>query len=325
MKPTPSEQRPDTVWVDLLKILLTVGIVLRHATLEQASRPIVLLTEVCVPLFFALSGYLFFFRVPERPGFRWFTDKWKKRVLSLLVPYLIANLVAFAFYWLAGRYAPGMVSGFFGDRLKDPFFVLWTGPVNLSLWFIRDLLIAVLCAPVIYLLVRFGGWWTVLAFGLLWFFGAQTPWNNFFFTLGAFLAVHRKDVAEHCGKSGPFWLLAAAGAFTLALKEGGHATSLYVLAGLPVCVWGASRLVQACRLSIAPTWRAWCFFLYLYHYLPLIGIKKWLFQALAPQSDAACIAVYLGAALTVLLLLSGLYVLLRKLLPRVTRVLVGGK
>ena len=256
----PDGVKKDAAWVDILKIGLTVGIVLRHATMDPASRGIMVLTEVCVPLFFALSGYLFFYRTPERPDAGFFLGKWKKRIFSLLIPYLIANAFAFGFYYLAGWHAPSLVSGYFGDRLKDPLFVLWTGPVNLSLWFIRDLMIAVLTAPLIWLLVRYGRFWAVLAVGLLWLFGMQTPWNNFFFILGAGLAILQEDVEADCVKA-PYLLIMYIGAFILASKEGGRATSLSVLAGLPICVWGAAKAVRALRTGIDPRWRAWCFFI----------------------------------------------------------------
>lgn len=321
----PAEVKKDAAWVDLLKIVLTVGIVLRHATMDPASHGIVLLTEVCVPLFYALSGYLFFYRTPERPDAGFFLGKWKKRIFSLLIPYLIANVFAFGFYYLAGRYAPSLVSGYFGDRLKDPLFVLWTGPVNLSLWFIRDLMIAVVTAPLIWLLVRYGRFWAVLAVGLLWLFGVQTPWNNFFFILGAGLAILKEDVEADSVKTAPYLLLLYLGALILAWKEGGRATSLSVLAALPLCVWGASKAVRALHGGIDPKWRAWCFFVYLYHYLPLIGIKKFLSQAIAPQSGFAWVMVYLASAAAVLALLTGVYLLLRRFLPRVTQWVVGGK
>jgi len=321
----PAEVKTDTVWVDFLKVILTVGIVLRHSTLEPSSRAIILLTEVCVPLFFALSGYLFFFHVPERPDIRWFAEKWKRRLFSLVIPYLIANMVAFAIYWSAGRFAPDLVSGFFGDNLRNPFYVLWTGPVNLSLWFIRDLIIAVITTPVIWLLVRYGKFWVVLAYGLLWLFGAQTPWNNFFFMLGSYLAIEEKIIPDICGLIAPYLLLICIGAFVLAPPGGGDAKSLYVLAGLPVCVWGASKYVKVTRIGVDVKWRAWCFFVYLYHYLPLIGIKKILVRMIDPQSDLAWVGIYLASAILVLLLLTGFYLLIRRFLPRVTRIIVGGK
>ena len=63
--------------LDLLRVLLTIGIVCLHATTENLvgstpafdifTRIIIILTKVCVPLFFAISGYLFFRNTPEKP------------------------------------------------------------------------------------------------------------------------------------------------------------------------------------------------------------------------------------------------------------------
>lgn len=128
-------------FIDLLKVILTVGIVLRHATLagvagrsdafDLFSLIVESVTEVCVPLFFVLSGFLYFRNVPAKPDANYFRDKTRRRATSLLVPYLIANAVAFVLYWLAHRFAPGMLSGFFGDDWRNPLFVFVTGPVNM--------------------------------------------------------------------------------------------------------------------------------------------------------------------------------------------------
>ena len=49
--------------------------------------------RIAVPTFFLISGYLFFFKLEE-----WSTDIWfnklKKRVRTLLIPYLLWNLIA---------------------------------------------------------------------------------------------------------------------------------------------------------------------------------------------------------------------------------------
>ena len=121
-----------SAWIDLLKVILTVGIVCRHATwaevgrdlplFQNVTRGITAITEICVPLFFVLSGYLFFLNCPEKPTAGYFGAKLKRRVFTLLIPYLIAVVIAFGCYWAAGRYAPSLVSGYFGDKLYDPVF-----------------------------------------------------------------------------------------------------------------------------------------------------------------------------------------------------------
>ena len=140
--------------LDILRVLLTVGIVCRHATSENL-QPVVWVTEICVPLFFVMSGYLFFRNTPERPSVGWFRNKIQSRFFTLLIPYLIANIIAWLCYFFAIREVPSMVSGFLGDKWKNPLFVFWTGPINLSLWFIRELILLVLLSPLIYFLLRY--------------------------------------------------------------------------------------------------------------------------------------------------------------------------
>ncbi len=278
-------------FIDLLKVILTVGIVARHASLvdlagrsgafDLFTRVVVALTEVCVPLFFVLSGFLYFRNVPERPDAGYFWDKTRKRVTSLLVPYLIANVLAFVCYWLAHRVAPGMLSDFFGDKWTDPLFIFWTGPVNLSLWFIRDLIVACLVAPLIYLFVRYTRIWGVLALAAVWFFVGKSPLYNLWFTLGAWAAVCQRE--------------------------------------------RAGQLLECWRGNVPADAAAWCFFIYLYHYIPVISFKKILGMLFAPQGFFGLTATWLATALLTLGTVTALYIVLKKYAPRVTGVLVGGK
>ena len=275
--------------VDLLRVLLTVGIVCRHATMtdlavstsafDAITQGIIWLTEVCVPLFYVISGYLYFRNAPLDPQPRWFLDKYKSRFFSLVIPYLIANVIAWGCYYFAIKVVPSMVSGFFGDNWKDPVFVFWTGPVNMSLWFIRELILVVLVSPLIFLLVRYLRWWGVLALGVLWACKIG-PAPLFFFSLGACEGIWKIAPVER-------WLMAPSRVDTRS--------------------------------------RAWTYFVYLYHYLLIVGVKKGLVMVLHPQGTLALVGIYLLSVVLVLGVLTLLYAGMRKMLPRVTGVIVGGK
>jgi len=278
-------------FLDLLKIILTVGIVCRHAELvglegrseayDFLNRGMMLITEACVPLFFIISGFLYFRNVPEKAGVDFFWKKTRSRVFSLVIPYLIANAFAFGCYWLAHRYAPEMISGYFGDDWNKPFFIFWTGPINMSLWFIRDLIIACIVAPLIYLLVRYTRIWGVLALGAVWIWVGGSPWYNIWFTLGAWVAVCQGDTAD--------------------------------------------RLLGKIHCRVPTHAAAWCFFIYLYHYIPAISLKKLFIYLIDPQSFFTLVETYLATAGMVLAVMSGLFLILREFAPRVTGVIVGGK
>lgn len=289
MNNSPARQRYP--FIDLLKVILTVGIVFRHAelvglegrsaTFDVLTRGMMLVTELCVPLFFVLSGFLYFRNAPKRPDVDFFWGKTRSRFFSLLIPYLIANAIAFVCYWLAHRFAPGMMSGFFGDNWRNPLFIFWTGPINMSLWFIRDLIIACIMAPLIWIFVRYTRIWGVLALAAVWFFVAGSPLYNLWFTIGAWAAVCQ---GEAVGR---------------------------LLAKIP------------CRVPAGAA--AWCFFVYLYHYIPIISFKKIFGGLLNPSSTWALLGTYLLTALLTLAIVTGLFLLLKKLFPRLAGVLVGGK
>ena len=264
--------------LDIIRVLLTVGIVCRHATSENLPV-VVAVTNVCVPLFFILSGYLFFWNTPEKPDVKWFLGKLRSRFFTLVIPYLIANIVAWLCYYFAIRQVPSLVSGYLGDKWKEPLFVFWTGPVNLSLWFIRELIVVVLLSPLIYLLLRYTHWVGALALGAFWLF-----WNGpeplFLFAAGGCLGLYKIAPVER-------WL---------------HAPS-----------------------SITVRSRAWTYFIYLYHYLLLIGIKKSLALIVPATGVMADWTVWFLSSVIVLAFLTGVYALGRQIAPRLTGFLVGGK
>ena len=271
--------------IDVIRVLLTVGIVCRHAT-SNNLQPVVWACSVCLPAFFILSGYLFFGNAPQKPQWKWFLGKIRSRIFTLLIPYLIAVAIAWFCYYFAIKAVPSMVDGFLGDRWKDPVFVFWTGPVNLSLWFIRELMILVVLSPLVYLIIRYTGWWGVLALGAWWAMGKYGgfpyggPEPLFLFAAGGCLGFHKIAPVER-------WL---------------HAES---------------------RIPVSA--RAWTFFIYLYHYLLLIGVKKGLANLIPFTGIWADVTVWLFSVVIVLALLTGVYRLGQRLAPRLTGILVGGK
>ena len=117
--------------------------------------------RMAVPLFFAISGYLFFLNTDK--GIQAVGQKIKKRVRTLVIPYMIACLFLPVFYLLM-EVIPG-TGGFinsespFSENLKLPigqllvflFFDSGSGsPCAFHLWFLRDLIIIVAVSPILY-------------------------------------------------------------------------------------------------------------------------------------------------------------------------------
>lgn len=146
-------------------------------------------------LFFSISGFLFFWTL--KPELNGFVDKWRKRIRSLAVPYLIwsaAGLIGFMvlFHLDSTRQLMGRRIGIGSSDWPSLLRILVWDPIPYQFWYIRDLLALILASPVIYVAARVFGWW--LGFGAIaaWVFGWLPTWPEengiTFFILGAVVA-----------------------------------------------------------------------------------------------------------------------------------------
>lgn len=138
-------------------------------------------------LFFLLAGFLFFNNLHTAKDCYY---KIKKRVKSLLVPYLIWNCVFVLWYIVLGA-IPGIktfvnsdvLSNF--DTVYSVISYLFIQPANFPLWFLRDLMILVLFSPLILFILKKTGIGGVLVYHVIGYF---FPIFGFWFVLGAGLA-----------------------------------------------------------------------------------------------------------------------------------------
>lgn len=118
-----------------------------------------ILVDNAVPMFFLVSGFLFFLK----PGC--IVEKWKKRIKTLLVPYILWCLVGFLIPFVLQEIL-GLVHLFSGTSLKkiadfeatDYIKIFWDirdgAPILSTMWFLRDLIVIIMLTPAIRLLVK---------------------------------------------------------------------------------------------------------------------------------------------------------------------------
>ena len=160
------------------------------------------LVKVAVPVFFIMSGYLFFSNVKEW-NFNVYRQKMLRRAKTLLIPYLIWNLlmvmklktISWSFFW---NYIPeaGRQIDWFG---AEHYLV---APANMPLWFLRDLIVVSLLTPIIYIGVHKLGYMLIIVLTILYLSGVcpfipgLSAYAIYFFMLGAFLGIRKLDLIE---------------------------------------------------------------------------------------------------------------------------------
>jgi surface polysaccharide O-acyltransferase-like enzyme len=110
---------------------------------------------IAVPMFFFISGILFF-RTFDIKGL-W--DKWKKRVFTILIPYIIWCTLYYLYFVLCTNIPAikGLMNGVEGETVKLSFGEwaswLWVNKYY-TLWFLQYLIVFIAITPIIWLVLK---------------------------------------------------------------------------------------------------------------------------------------------------------------------------
>lgn len=307
-----------------------------------------LIGRIAVPLFFFISGFLFFLNVDFRKNA--YKTKVYSRIFTLLIPYLFWNIAFLIFHYIASH-LPGLSVWFKEATYTLDYFLsaLWgqvndeknmTFPIAYQFWFIRDLMLVVLMTPLIYYFLKKFKIYGLTFVGLLWFWDFSIPYIGirglstsacFFFMIGAWFSINHKNVIEEFRKVGNWiYLLYIVAAITYLCTindvNSKYIQSLSVLFGIVCCFKIAEKLVDKSCFKVVPFLSSASFFVFAVHEPWLLSqIKKMLYKLLQPQSDIMLTFLYFGiVALVVVIALISYYVL-KRIFPRFTAVITGGR
>ena len=188
------------------------------------------IARVAVPMFFLFSGYFYFYKVKEFT-LKEYTDKTKKRFKTLFLPYIYWNLIAFslfAFKILFDSCFNGEPIEEFYNYLKTfSYHIFWdshswettkqffgltinitedAGPINVTLWFLRNLIILSIASPIIYLLFKKLGKVCIAFLSVIYLMGTfnnvsiYSFYGVFYFSVGAYMSINNYIISDCFGK-----------------------------------------------------------------------------------------------------------------------------
>lgn len=170
--------------------------------------------SIAVPLFYVISGYLFFLKMPD--GMKSIGEKLKKRCHTLLIPYLIANILTFVFYAILNIIAWKVsaidnvvnfkvLESAIENGVWDTLILIFINPpIAFQLWFVRDLMVVMLFSPIIYLILKFlttfklGSYLFIAIFVCCVIFPFKLPFIIAFlwFSMGGLIAIGKFDITK---------------------------------------------------------------------------------------------------------------------------------
>lgn len=164
------------------------------------------IARIAVPLFFFMSGYLFFFDVQGLFTISQYIKKIKKRVRTLLIPYIFWNTSVIILLVSVQLFIPSTLSGAnkpITDRNFLEFLNMFWGctngmPICYQFWFVRDLIVTVLLSPIIYFFIKRLKFHFVAVMGIIWLLGFDfnitglSSVSIFFFSFGAWFSINSR-------------------------------------------------------------------------------------------------------------------------------------
>lgn len=324
------------------------------------------LRGISVPIYFFISGYVFF-----REGIltkQLYVNKLKNRSKSLLAPYIIWNAVAVlliviksapvfsSFLSYSGTTCDlsfsNILSCFweYNGKLSPPpstvtnyedFIRPTPYPINTALWFLRDLMIVVLCTPVIFVAIKkiriyfillLSAIYIVTNYWIVDYHVTQLSTAFFFFSWGAYMSINKLNflsIFDTVKKETAIFYVVNSIAYMLVTSRYPLLASTLKLINTFLAVVVsfniASFLIVKKHLSSNVFLSSSSFFIYITHCLITARVTKVLFMTLKPNSDIQVLSVYLLTFVIVITFLLITFYLLRRFTPRLLKVIAGRK
>lgn len=218
-----------------------------------------------------------------------------------------------------------------------------TGPFLVPLWFVRDLMVAVLFSPLIYFLVKQFKQFAVMVLALAYLSGVWPQVSGlsvtafFWFSAGAYFSVNSMNMIEHIDR---YKVPATVIAFCLLIplvwmngNKGDGVTPcvmgcilmpLYCMAAVVAVTGIAATLIAKQKVKVRPMLAKASFFVFLVH--PFVLSFTYHISSHLPEDSYSLLIVwYIANPFLVTLISLALYHLLYTYTPRLLPMLTGGR
>lgn len=324
------------------------------------------LSHIAVPTFFLISGFLFFINFQ---GWSWegYKKKMKSRIKTLFIPFFLWNAFPFLLtisVMLASDLIKNSIEevqalitekswhifydcnewgttcvNWLGDNLR------MTGPFDLPLWFLRDLIVVTILTPIIYYAIKKLG---IFILGLLFLAYISRIWTLlpgfsitafFFYTTGAYFALNRINIIQFANRYKIFLIPVCLILLVVTTIFDGTNTvigqnvyPLFVCTGVFTAFFVASTYITTYNIRPNKLLVSSCFFIYASHGVdfPITGSPLFftdrLFHRIFPgHTGLEELICYIASPLVTACLCVLLLVFARRLFPKTTLYFSGNK
>jgi len=292
-----------------------------------------------VPVFFFISGYLFFYGCADFNMKIWMR-KLESRIHTLLIPYILWNVFAILILWItmstgmerymadAKTFSPTTVNilkcFWMYDGMLAGSHIPSVYPINVAMWYVRDLIILSFATPVIYRIVKKN---SLITFGLCITVWAVTYNSSlFFFTAGAYFSINGRNISFKNNGIMPFCICTYILSSIIILSSTFNENIIYIIKQINIIVFlplafAVSDKIKKNNITIILSSASSLIY---FAHQPICGkINKLIIAFIHPEKTATEFAVNIFAVMTTVTVLSILYLFLNKHHPKTLYILTG--
>lgn len=349
-----TDQNPGSIHFDTLQIMkffLILGVVMIHSNVlagislndntDISHSGIFIMRlipgaicQVCVPCFFILSGYLYFHNF-HNLTFNNYLNKNRRRVKTLLIPYILWNIIGLILLFVKHYYLDipayavinegkisisGLILGFWNFHHGLPY--------AFAFWFIRNLIIFVILSPIGYIIGKskpgFIIFILIIAISNTYLYGFE------YFVIGAFIALNRVNIFSLpkilaiISSIICFFLFIAEATWFISHNE---STLLIRNAAAFITILYIARCTTSVYVShpIFRTLVASTFFIYAIHQFFCTITRNFYISIFGLESFTGITLSFLASWLTLVLISIIIWLIIKTISPRTAAILSGGR
>jgi surface polysaccharide O-acyltransferase-like enzyme len=300
------------------------------------------LCRIAVPIFFVISGYLFFLKIEFTP--KGYVKKYKSRFYSLVIPYLIWSFYGILLYYLL-QLLP-FTHKFFTHNVMDygiKEFIdsLLVHPITHQLWFVRDLILLVFFSPVFAILLKKAGIPFLSLIFICWYFRLNyyllSFESIFFFSLGSYFSIRKISLEflklrQYSIVSLIFWILVLLIKTFILIRGWSNANwdSILLKTSILFGIVGVWTYYDKLFLGVDIRMRKWwsvlsySFIIYVFHDPLLTILQKGMFY-ISGYSQLASIVIYFSTPIMSVIISVLLGVILSERAHKMYKYLIGNR
>lgn len=322
-----------------------------------------ILARMAVPMFFLLSGYYFFKTETKLSSFTKhdYYSKLKKRIWTLLIPYLLWNIIAaipvyeiaiyffrnipfeipytnaYDIFWVSPSYIGVHHEGAFSGIGNLSY------PQNMPLWFIRDLMVVIVLTPILHILLLKT---PKSFFTFLLSCAVFNVWPNItgfsydailYFSIGACISIHNKSLLEIAQKFKKYNYIISGILFSVLSYTTINKCNIHIISYISYLSLGMSLYNIICLLMtnniIKPHFSisSSVFFIYCIHNTNIlttiikIPIDKIIWSSITTNSLVLSIIAFFIYPIIIFFICILVHRIMMMIIPRITKVLNGNR